>query len=269
MNTTRFWRDSAMPYVESRQACHSRACYRPHSHPTFSIGAVDHGASVFTGAPDGPVALHPGSLVFVPPMRVHACNPEHGRAWSYQMLHLDAQWLMAVRQEDTRQSDLSVETPVRITREKSIYARFCWLNGLLFSDANFNEKEAALIEFVGDFDNQLGQQIAAVPNAAEFLQKLRPVLDMLCHERADMLPLGELAQMAGMSRYQMIRAFRAATGLTPHAWQLNQRINQAREALQAGEDISDIACRLGFSDQSHFQRTFKAHAGVTPGRYRV
>lgn len=46
----RFWRDPRMPHVESRRASHSRACYKPHSHPTFSIGAVDAGSSVFSGA---------------------------------------------------------------------------------------------------------------------------------------------------------------------------------------------------------------------------
>ena len=74
--------------------------------------------------------------------------------------------------------------------------------------------------------------------------------------------------MAGLSRYQMIRLFRAATGLTPHAWQLNQAINQARTRLQAGDALADVAADLGFADQSHFQRIFKAHTGITPGRYR-
>ena len=40
-STVQFWSDPAMPCAESRRACRSRACYRPHSHPTFSIGAVD------------------------------------------------------------------------------------------------------------------------------------------------------------------------------------------------------------------------------------
>ena len=60
-----FWRDPSLPWVDSRRACNSRACYRPHSHPSFSIGAVDHGHSRFTGAPEGAVALTPGTLVFV------------------------------------------------------------------------------------------------------------------------------------------------------------------------------------------------------------
>ena len=52
--TQAFWHDPALPFVESRRACQSRACYRPHHHPTFSIGAVDEGTSIFTGAGDEP-----------------------------------------------------------------------------------------------------------------------------------------------------------------------------------------------------------------------
>ena len=78
-----FWHDAALPYVEMRRACHSRACYKPHAHPTFSIGAVDGGSSIFTGAGGTSVALHPGTLVFVPAERVHACNPAVDSAWSY------------------------------------------------------------------------------------------------------------------------------------------------------------------------------------------
>ena len=61
--TASFWRDPFLPHVESRRACHSRACYKPHSHPTFSIGAVDAGGSVFTGSHGRQSALSAGSLV--------------------------------------------------------------------------------------------------------------------------------------------------------------------------------------------------------------
>ena len=143
-----FWRDPAMPYAESRRACHSRACYKPHSHPTFSIGAVDQGISRFTGAIGGPVTLHVGTIVFVPASRVHACNPEPDTAWSYQMLHLDAAWLHAVRQEYAQEDmkDWDRE-PARIVADPTVYARFCRLNMLLFSQADPRDKEAALIEF--------------------------------------------------------------------------------------------------------------------------
>ncbi|HYG41405.1 MAG TPA: helix-turn-helix transcriptional regulator, partial [Bordetella sp.] len=71
-----------------------------------------------------------------------------------------------------------------------------------------------------------------------------------------------------MSRYQFIRAFRHATGMTPHAYQLDLRIVQARRLLRDGHSLSRIAHDLGFADQSHFQRAFKQRVAATPGMYR-
>lgn len=257
-----------MSFVESRRACHSRACYKPHHHPTFSIGAVDDGRSVFDGGTGGPVALHPGTLVFVPATRVHACNPAPETAWSYQMLHLDAAWLHAVRMEYAQAHSLDTE-PIRVVTDPSVYARFCQLNALLFSEVSPCDKEAALIVFIGDCDTRQGLRIEAPDAPSKLLAQIRPALDCLRTAPASSITLDELAQLADMSRYQLIRAFRAVTGMTPHAWQLNQRINLAREQLRGGERISDVAQNLGFADQAHFQRVFKAHTGVTPGRFRA
>lgn len=192
------------------------------------------------------------------------------------MLHLDAQWLNALKQEFTaRENTKLAPEQVVLTRDAGVYARFCRLSDLLFSSVSVPEKENALIEFIGDCDtdNIDGEKIFAFPAkpapAAHAARKLRQVMAFLHQDCATMHPLAALADIAGMSRYQLIRAFRVSTGMTPHAYQLNLRINQARRSLRAGEDIADIAYRLGFSDQSHFQRVFKLHAGVTPGCYRA
>ncbi len=266
--TASFWRDPALPFVESRRACRSRACYVPHRHPTFSIGAADEGRSLFTGAADGPVALSPGTLVFVPAERVHACNPVPDTAWSYQMLHLDAAWLRAVRREYAQAAPDEAE-PVRISTEPETYERFGRLNALLFSDADPRDKESALIEFLGDADAGAGLRIVAPIAPSRLAGRIRPALDRLRAAPDRDAPLDELARLADMSRYQLIRAFRAVTGMTPHAWQLNQRVNLARERIREGTGIAEVALQLGFADQAHFQRVFKAYAGVTPGRFRA
>ena len=85
-----FWSDPRMPYVETRRACASRTCYKAHSHPTFSIGAVDQGNSIFTSHFGGTQQIDAGTLVLVPAYVEHACNPVPDLAWSYQMMHLDA-----------------------------------------------------------------------------------------------------------------------------------------------------------------------------------
>ena len=255
--TASFRRDPALPHIETRRACHSRACYKPHSHPTFSIGAIDAGGSVFTGSGAAAVRLAPGSLVLVPAGCVHACNPLPEMAWSYQMLHLDARWLREHAPALDRDTARVLDCPL-------LYAQFCAMNELLFSSGSAQEKDAALLAFL---DACASAAADALPSARKPVPpQLAPVLNTL--QAQPLASLQQLAQSAGMSRYQLIRAFRAATGMTPHAYRLNASINRARDSLQAGTALAQLAHELGFADQSHFQRVFKAHAGITPGRYR-
>jgi AraC-like DNA-binding protein len=79
--------------------------------------------------------------------------------------------------------------------------------------------------------------------------------------------LDELAGVAGLSRFHLLRTFAAQVGLPPHAYQVRMRIERACLMLNAGTPPSAAATALGFADQSHFTRHFRAVTGVTPGAY--
>jgi AraC-like DNA-binding protein len=79
--------------------------------------------------------------------------------------------------------------------------------------------------------------------------------------------LAELAGVAGLSRFELVRRFRQQTGVTPHAFQVNLRVERARALLASGSAPAAVAAACGFADQPHLTRTFKRAVGVTPGRY--
>ena len=81
--------------------------------------------------------------------------------------------------------------------------------------------------------------------------------------------MSQLAPKLGANPYTLLRQFKAATGVTPHAYRLNCRIELAKRLLQEGCDLSQVALECGFFDQSHFHRHFKAMTTVTPGAYQV
>lgn len=81
------------------------------------------------------------------------------------------------------------------------------------------------------------------------------------------LRLDELAAAAGLSKYHLLRRFRAATGMTPGAYRRHLRIEAAKQALRRGESPSQVALAFGFVDQSHFTRIFRSETGVTPARF--
>ena len=78
-----------------------------------------------------------------------------------------------------------------------------------------------------------------------------------------------LAQVAGLSRAHMIRAFRKHYFITPHAFQTDLRIRHARHLLRCGATPSDTAQACGFADQAHLTRQFKARTGLTPAVFRA
>lgn len=89
----------------------------------------------------------------------------------------------------------------------------------------------------------------------------------LCDRFNEPVSLEELAAVAGLSRFHLLRAFARYTGLPPHAYQIRIRIERARRLLQAGMSPGNAALTVGFADQSHFARNFKRVLNVTPGRY--
>lgn len=76
----------------------------------------------------------------------------------------------------------------------------------------------------------------------------------------------DLARRAGLSTYHFIRLFKAAFGVTPHAYVVQSRVDRALRALLAGEPAYLVATRAGFVDESHMARHFKRILGVTPGQ---
>ena len=63
-------------------------------------------------------------------------------------------------------------------------------------------------------------------------------------------------------------AFREATGLSPHHYLIQVRVERARQLLAEGAIPSMTALMTGFADQSHLTYHFKKHLGITPANYQ-
>jgi len=81
--------------------------------------------------------------------------------------------------------------------------------------------------------------------------------------------LTELADVAGLSPHYFLQIFKNSFGMTPHRYLLAERIKEAQNLLRGDHgSISEIGLDLGFSDQSHFTRTFRRLTGTTPRRFK-
>jgi AraC family transcriptional regulator len=92
---------------------------------------------------------------------------------------------------------------------------------------------------------------------------------MLAGDLTGATPLHEIADACGLSVSHFSRAFRTSTGLAPHAWLLQARVQAAKAMLRQRDiPLSTIAQVCGFADQSHFARVFTGRVGLSPGNWR-
>lgn len=148
--------------METRRACQSRICYIAHSHPTFSIGAVDVGESRFSSRFSSEEKIESGSLVIIPAQIQHSCNPLPNQAWSYQMMHLDAHWIANLIAELRQESVDTIlqfhasrnfpQLTPQIIKTPYLYQSFTHLNHVLFDPSiSVLEKEQYLVGFNASF----------------------------------------------------------------------------------------------------------------------
>jgi Transcriptional regulator containing an amidase domain and an AraC-type DNA-binding HTH domain len=83
------------------------------------------------------------------------------------------------------------------------------------------------------------------------------------------LHLSELANLVKISSYHFSRMFKQSTGVTPHQYVTQCRIEKAKQLLKKPDlSIKYISQQVGFHDQSHFSKTFCKIVGLTPKKYR-
>jgi AraC family transcriptional regulator len=93
--------------------------------------------------------------------------------------------------------------------------------------------------------------------------------EMLAGDLTGATPLHEIAGTCGLSVSHFSRAFHKSTGLAPHAWLLQARVESAKAMLRSGDaSLSTIARACGFADQSHFARVFTHRVRLSPGAWR-
>jgi AraC-like DNA-binding protein len=104
-----------------------------------------------------------------------------------------------------------------------------------------------------------------------------PASLLLLRQRAGELRMPDLAREFAISQRQLERLYQSQVGMSPKQYTQLLRVEQARLALKRGQQrpggpagsraTADLAAELGYYDQSHFIREFRAVVGVTPTAY--
>ncbi len=234
-----------------------------HSHAQYGVGVIHSGAQKsYSGR--GMVEAGPGDTITVNPGEVHDGTPigDTGRSWS--MLYFEPALIQEAADDiaEGRRGTCEFHHPAMTD---AMTARV-FLS--LFSAMTRSEGGSAAIRR----EELLLSLLAGV--AGEGKGRSRPVPASIGWARAliDDAPampvtLAELARESGLSRFQVVRGFARATGLTPHAYLMQRRIDLARSLIAGGMPLAEAAVASGFADQSHMTRLFVRNFGISPGAY--
>jgi len=244
--------------VTAVDACSGRSFAR-HAHDEFGVGLVTGGAQrSWSGR--GLVEAVRGNLITVNTGELPDGAPI-GSARSWSMLYFSEAIVGGIVSDLQGGRTSFGELHAPVVDDARLARLFVATRGAALlpeSGAAFDERLLALFGHLFNIVPKPG----AVPIGR--LSRVRERIDD-APERAH--SLAELAALAGLSRYQTLRGFARLTGLTPHAYVMQRRLEAARQYIRQGIALADAAIAAGFADQSHMHRIFVARHGFTPGVY--
>lgn len=256
-------KSKVLPFVEMRKAKKSNACYQAHSHDEFSFGVIDTGTANYINM-NRNNTINAGDTVTINPGDTHSCNPS-SEDWSYRMLFVDTDWIGQVQSEITGLWGEDYQPFSHLLEnDENFFKQFELLFNSLLNDSSKLLSETLLIEFVKQSISTKAHIIRREKKPS--LVKVRELLlDNLNHNHS----LSDLSKESGLSRFHLLRSFKKLYGCSPHSMLMDERIKKAKLMLQSGCSLIEASNQLGFSDQSHFQRSFKKHLAVTPKQYQT
>lgn len=113
------------------------------------------------------------------------------------------------------------------------------------------------------------QRQVRIPGGRLTIRQERLAKDMIAARLNGDVTVAELAAACGLSIAHFTRAFRRSTGMPPHRWLMQQRMDRAQHLLLTTQaSLSEIAFDCGFNDQVHLTHAFTRNVGSPPGTWR-
>lgn len=263
---THFWRDPALNNLELLRATYITHAFAPHIHEGYAIGVIEGGAEQFKYRRSLHVAPR-GSIVLINPGEMHTGEAATEHGWMYRMLYPDISLLQRAASEMAGKQQGIPFFPSPVVDDPQLATQLMQLHAAL-------ERSPSALERDSRFLWVFAQLIARHADAHASLQPIRgrqtwvqQARDYLEDHYAENVTLEQLASFVHVSPFHLLRVFRDAVGLPPHNYLTQVRVRRARQLLQASLRPAEVALAVGFTDQSHLTRHFKALVGVTPARY--
>lgn len=291
-DSARYWRSPLLPGGDLLTAEYHDHTFSPHWHEAYTVPVIEDGAECFRYRGAHHVA-ETGTVPVINPGEVHTGSRAVDEGWRYRVIYVPVDYLHGLAAEIAGRAQSLPWFGADVIRDPDLAQRLSYAHRLLEADADARRTDPEVRIAPGDNASALAlpePDLLAVEDA--LLDALATLLTR--HARTREAPIGthgndprvetmkallaadlpaplrvaDLAQAVGLSPFHATRLFTQATGLPPHAWRTQLRLQRALGPLRAGASVADVAAASGFADQSHFTRHFRRMFGVPPGRWQ-
>jgi AraC-like DNA-binding protein len=262
----RIWRPADEPRLLLMAGHTTRYAIDPRAEYVFGLVA---GQSMRARRGRETYVVRPGQLVAWDPSNRHAGTAVGDSPWTSRLMIVEVANLVELAADHEAELLADVAFPHPVVTDPELVAGFVRLHLALERASTRLERDERLAEWL---QAVIARAAPAHRPRAPLAQRddaaLRRAFAHLAGEAERNVGLDELADVAGIGKFRLIRLFRERTGLPPHALQIAHRVRAARRLLEAGESVAATAAATGFADQSHLHRHFRRSLGLTPGAYR-
>ncbi len=263
-NVSRFWLAPALRGLSLLAADFRTHEYATHTHDALLVAVTEAGGAEIkaSGVPD---EVQPAALLVVNADEPHSSRMLRSRRWRYRSLYLDLQALTLVGEAVGIRGLPSFDE--KVLHEADLIQDFLQLHRALDGGKDSLREREMLVAAFGRLVRRHGRQRRHVPLPPRDQRLLDRALRLIRDRYAERLTLEDLADPLALTQYQLIRLVARGTGMTPHAYLVQTRLDAARDLLRRGRPIADIALMAGFYDQPALTKHFKRALGITPLQY--
>jgi len=265
-----FWRVPGLAGASFFKASFVHHSYSRHTHDEYAIGAIEAGVQTFH-CRGGQQLSTPGSLILVNPDDLHdgrAAGESQG--YRYRMVYLDPLLVAEALREAGQPGGPLPLFRAPVSRDPELAAALCELNRRTENREGLDalELESRLLQLVrGLMARHAAGTLTRTPREGRDAAIVRFACRYLDEHFSADPSLSELAGRCGLSRFALLRLFAKEVGMPPHAYMTRARLREARRLLLQGEPAASVAAAVGYVDQSHLTKRFRAAFGITPGQY--
>ena len=261
-------RQDATSGIETVRAHFEGHAYDPHWHDSYLVGITEQGLQQFNCRRQQHNST-PGKVFLLEPGDIHDGTAPEAGGFTYRTLYLDPRWLDRELRAQFEEAPDNAQLSFAATLAED--PRLAIATADAFEAMHHDElrivRQTVLDHLLANLTSHLRWRtlIDPDPRLPLVAQRARDYLHSHLHQD---IGLDDLAQVTGVDRFRLSRAFKAAFGLAPHAYLIQLRLTRARHLLARGEAPVSVAAALGFADQSHLGRWFQRAYRMTPADYR-